>query len=169
MNQPVDIAKLVGAASAPVALIIASSIFLSNLTAKYTAMFTTARQLTSEFREKEEHDTRAESLRVQLGLYHRRLRLIMRATFWLTATIYAFIGTVLFTSVSMALPGRMEWPLVTGIMMLVGLLLLTYSVGLEAWENHLGKGALDTEMSEFPDVHRNESASGEPVLNQARS
>src|SRR5436305_1808860 len=100
MSQPVDLAKLVGAASAPVALIIATSIFLSNLTARYTAMFTAARQLSSEFREKEGHDVRAESLRVQLGLYRRRLRLIMSATFWLAATIWCFIGTVLFTSVS---------------------------------------------------------------------
>jgi hypothetical protein len=170
MNQPLDVAKLVGAASAPVALIIATSIFLSNLTARYTAMFTAARELTSEFREKEEHDTRAESLRVQLGLYHRRLRLIIRATFWLTVTIFSFIGTVLFTSVSVALPGNDVWPILTGLLMLAGLLLLAYCVGLESWENHLGKGALDTEMSEFPEVTRNEGGSpGQAIVNQARS
>ena len=45
-------------------------------------------------------DKRAESLRIQLGLYHRRLRLIIRATFWLMMAIFAFIGTVLTTSVS---------------------------------------------------------------------
>lgn len=170
MSQPLDVSKLVGAASAPVALIIATSIFLSNLTARFTAMVTTARQLASEFREKKERDTRAESLRVQLGLYHRRLRLIMRATFWLTMTICCFIGTVLFTSVSVAFKNSPVWPVVTGALMLAGLALLVYCVGLETFENHLAKDALGKEMSEFPEVQPNEGGGpGDAVLNEARS
>jgi hypothetical protein len=169
MSQPVDVAKLVGAASAPVALIIATSIFLSNLTARYTAMATTARQLTSEFREKEEHDERAESLRIQLGLYRRRLALIIKATFWLMLAILSFIGTVLFTSLSVVLPNNPAWPIITGSMMLAGLLILVYCVAVEGWENHLAKGALSTEMSEFPEVQRNEGGSpGQAILNEAR-
>ena len=173
MSQSFDIAKLVGAASAPVALIIATSIFLSNLTARFTAMFTAARQLTGEFRQdkdKHEPDKRSESLRVQLGLYHRRLRLIMKATFWLTMTIFAFIGTVLFTGISMALPDNPVWAIITAVLMVGGLLLLAACVGIEAWENHLGKNALDTEMAEFPSVQRSEGGSpGNAVLNQAHS
>jgi len=153
-----------------VALIIATSIFLSNLTARYTGMFTAARQLSSEFRQKEEHDKRAESLRVQLGLYHKRLRLIMRATFWLAVTIFCFIGTVLFTSISVAFPDFSAWPVITGGLMLAGLLILAYCVGLETWENHLAKQALGTEMAEFPEVRRNEGDSAaQAFMNEAHS
>ena len=142
MSQPIDISKFVGAASAPVALIIATSIFVSNLTGRFTAMDAIARQLSTEYREKKEKDKddRSESLRIQLGLYHRRLRLLISGTFWLIFAIVTFIGTVFFTSVGVVFPDNPIWPFVTGGTMIAGLLLLGYAVGLEAFENHLARG-----------------------------
>ena len=171
MSQPLDIAKFVGAASAPVALIIATSIFVSNLTGRFTAMDTVARQMATEYREKKEkeRDARSESLRVQIGLYHRRLQVLIRGTFWLTVAIWSFIGTVFFTSVSVVLPGQPVWPIVTGVTMLGGLVLLAYAVALEAWENHMAKDAMKTEMSEFPEVDLNESGKQSKILQEAHT
>ena len=56
MNPNLDVAKFVGAASAPVALIIATAIFLSNLSTKWWAMSGMFRQLSGEYRQMEQRD-----------------------------------------------------------------------------------------------------------------
>ncbi len=154
MAQPVDLAKLVGAASAPVALIISTCIFVSNLTARFSGMFTSMREMTKEYRqmEEEEENDRSASLKEQIRLYRKRLRLVMRANFWLMVTIWCFIGTVAFTSVSVILPNTPLWPIITGVSMFAGLFLFAYCVVLSAQENHLAKKALFTEVSEFPEI-----------------
>src|SRR3954452_20931765 len=88
-NQPMDpskldLAKFVGAASAPVALIISTSIFLSNLTAKYVPMVSQLRSLTEEWRNDPEHEDRVASLDEQIGIYETRIRWVLRAVHSLT-------------------------------------------------------------------------------------
>src|SRR3954452_21966484 len=109
-NQPMDpskldLAKFVGAASAPVALIISTSIFLSNLTAKYIPAFSRLRSMTEEMRNDPEHPDRVESLHEQIELYRLRIKWLLRAVFYLTLAIVCFINTVAFTSISMFFPG----------------------------------------------------------------
>jgi len=73
----IDVAKLVGAASAPVALIIASSIFLSNLRAKYALLSGAFREVSHELREKEDKDSlRGKSVNEQVKLYSGRLQIL---------------------------------------------------------------------------------------------
>jgi len=50
MDPDFDISKFVGAASAPVALVIATAVFLSNLTTRWWAISGIFRQLTGEYR-----------------------------------------------------------------------------------------------------------------------
>src|SRR4051794_7062775 len=129
MHGQIDVAKLVGAASAPVALIIATSIFLSNLGAKYAMMAGSFRQVSNEFRNIEDKKgLRAQSLQHQIGLFSHRLHLLMKATFWLTVSIIGFIATVLFTSVSVLLPNITIWPWITVAFSFAGIFLLAYSV-----------------------------------------
>jgi hypothetical protein len=153
MAAQIDVAKLVGAASAPVALIIATSIFLSNLGAKYAMLGGNFREVSNEYRKAEDKGgLRAHSLQQQISLYSRRLRLLMKATFWLAISILCFIATVLFTSISVLMPSLSFWPWVTAVFSIVGMLILAGSVGLEMAENHCAKEGLVLETAEFPDV-----------------
>jgi hypothetical protein len=142
----VDLAKFVGAASAPVALIISASIFLSNLTAKYVPMFSQLRTLTEETRSDPEHPDRAASLQEQIGIYEIRIRWILHAVQSLTLSIISFISTVAFTSISMFFPDQPIYIGVTIMSMFAGLILLAVAVIIEMWENHLAKGMLGSEL-----------------------
>jgi Na+/melibiose symporter-like transporter len=148
MDPKIDLAKLVGAASAPVALIISTSIFLSNLTTKHLAMCTTIRELLKEIREKPDDENREHSLQGQSELYRRRLRWLMRATFWLTVSIICFIVTVLLTAAGVVFPDTTWLTITTAFAMFGGLALLAAAVVMEAWENHMGKKTLELETNE---------------------
>jgi hypothetical protein len=142
-----DISRFVGAASAPVALIIATSIFLSNLTTKWWAMTGVYRALSGEYRGSHEHaDSRSVNVRTQLECYSRRLALLMRATLLLTLAILAFILTVIFTGINMIFPKNPPLEYLTVAMSFCGLLLLATSVVAELVENEIGKriGPLET-------------------------
>jgi hypothetical protein len=152
---PLDIAKLVGAASAPVALIIATSIFLSNLGAKYALLTGMFRELSNEFRKMDERDRgsrRAKSVHEALEMHAHRLRVLMRATFWLAVAIVLFIFTVVFTGIGVIFPHSAACQIVTAAFSFSGLLILAASVGFEIWENYQAKRALILETSEFPDI-----------------
>ena len=149
----IDVAKLVGAASAPVALIIATSIFLSNLSGKYGMMSGIFREVSNEYRKNvDKNSLRAESLENQMSHYARRLRLLQKATFWLAISIQCFIATVLFTSASVLMPKLMIWPWVTVSFSFAGILTLGGSVVIEMLENHCAKEDLVLETAEFPNV-----------------
>lgn len=140
MNPQLDVGKLVGAASAPVALIIAASIFLSNLGAKYVLLAGLFREASKEYRELEEGaDVRREGLERQLALYAQRLRHLMRATSALGVSIQCFILTVLFTSVGVLFPTAKIWLWITGFFSFAGMLILAGSVVIEMIENHSAK------------------------------
>jgi hypothetical protein len=155
MDVRFDLAKLVGSASAPVALIIATSIFLSNLTTKYDAMFAAARALFVEYRDDNHGHTRRRLLSTQLQLYGRRLRLLMAATETLTLSIVSFIGTVALTSISILVPTSLAWKVATAISLGAGLLLLGTAVLFEFVENRLARFALRADFDEFPELRQN--------------
>jgi multidrug efflux pump subunit AcrB len=141
-----DLAKFVGAASAPVALIISTSIFLSNLTAKYVPAFSRLRTMTEELREDPEHPDRLHSLHEQIDVYKIRVKWLLRASFYLMLAIICFINTVAFTSVSMFYPEQSIYVIVTIGSMFGGLALLGLAVVIEMWENRLAKDALRSEL-----------------------
>ena len=141
-----DLAKFVGAASAPVALIISTSIFLSNLTAKYVPMVGRLRTLTGEVRTEPDHEDRVTSLHEQIDISEVRIRWVLRAVQFLTLSILCFINTVAFTSISMFFPEQPIFIGVTIASMFAGLALLAVAVIMEMWENHLTTGMLESEL-----------------------
>jgi polyferredoxin len=146
-----DVAKFVGAASAPVALIIATSIFLSNLTTKWWSMTGAFRSLTGEYRGAEIDGHRKDSVKRQLKLYDRRLRLLMRATLLLTLAIISFIFTVLFTGITTLFPNSAVLQVLTVGLSFAGLAFLASSVLAELIENSLGKQVLELEQIDEAD------------------
>lgn len=153
MTPQLDVGKLVGAASAPVALIIASCIFLGNLGGKYAMMLGTFRALSGEYRDTKERDSiRCRSLAKQLTLQSSRLRSMIRATLWLTISIELFILTVVFTSIGVIFPNVHTFTWITGSLSFAGLLMLSGAVVMEMIENHQSKQELVLETAEFPGV-----------------
>jgi hypothetical protein len=150
-----DLAKLVGAASAPVALIISTSIFLSNLTAKYVPSFDRLRAMSEEIRGKPDDPSRVRSLHEQIKLYNVRIGWLLRAVFILGAAILLFVSTVAFTSLSIVFPKQAVWTIATVCSMFAGLALLSLAVVIEMWENQIAKHALRSELGEgTPALHR---------------
>lgn len=153
MQMPIDIPKLVGAASAPVALIIATSIILGNLGGKYAMLAGTFRQLSDEYRKSEDKASlRARSLTEQMKLYSQQMRMLMHATLWLAISILCFIATVVCTSISVLLPRAHSWMILTVFFSFAGMLILAASVVVEILENHRAKEALVLETADFPTI-----------------
>jgi hypothetical protein len=130
-----DLAKVVGAASAPVALIIAACIFLGNLTGKYGAMLALSRPLLGEYHGHPHDDPQHFVIRDQLRSYASRLRTLSQATFWLTNAILLFIATVALTGLSVILCDQPAWTMATAASMFFGLLLFSIAVALDLVEN----------------------------------
>jgi hypothetical protein len=167
MDPKFDIAKLVGAASAPVALIIAASIFQSNLGAKYSMIATLFRQVSGELRTAEDKESlHTRSMHEQLSVYARRLTVLMNATFWLALAILCFILTVVFTGLSLLFPQFSLFPVITALFSFAGALILALGVVLEMLENHMARRALVLETAEFPGVLPGEQESQKDQLRQ---
>ncbi len=148
-----DVGKLVGAASAPVALIISASICLGNLGAKYGMLAGIFRQCTQEYRTLEDREgIRARSLEHQIEHYSSRLRLLMRGSLWLTLAIHSFIVTVVCTSLGVLFSNTPTWTWITTFFSFAGLMLLAGFGVIQMVENSRSKHALMLETAEFPDV-----------------
>lgn len=147
MDPKLDLAKVVGAASAPVALIIASCIYLGNMTQKYNTLFQKIRDLSEELRKKPDDEERVKSIHEQLHLYERRIDGTMSCTFWLNMAIICFVLTVLFTGLAALLPGNGVVMVTTMLVMVAGILIFTSAVVVEVWSNRLAKPTLKTELT----------------------
>lgn len=157
MGPQLDVGKLVGAASAPVALIIATCIFLGNLGGKYSMLVNMFREATREYRQLEEAAAeRRQSLEHQIELYAGQLRHLIRATFALGVALQCFILTVMCTSLSVIFSGARIWLWVTGFFSFAGMLIFSASIVTEMVENHHARRALLLEIAGFPiatDLH----------------
>jgi len=151
MSFDVDLAQLVGAASAPVALIIATSIFLGNLGGKYAALFNRTHAQLAEYRGLAPDDSRRQLLSTQLHKRGQRLRTLIRASFWLGIADLLFIVTVLQTGLSVVFPASVTIKALTAAAMLSGLLCFAFAVALEIGENHQSSVALMGDFAEFPE------------------
>lgn len=149
----IDVPKLVGAASAPVALIIATAIFLGNLGGKYAMIAGTFRQISDEYRKSEDKNSlRSRSLIAQLSLYSGQMRMLILATFWLAISILCFIATVVSTSISVLMPNTLAWTILTVVFSFAGMLILAASVVMEIVENSRAKKLLILETAEFSNI-----------------
>ncbi len=146
MDPKMDLAKLVGAASAPVALIISACIYLGNLTQKYQSLFEKIRELSSEARQNPE-GKRHDSVHEQLHMYEQRIVGAMRCTFLMNLAIILFVLTVLFTGVSMLMPGNVPMMITTAGVMALGLCLMVLAIVIELYSNRLARPTLDTELT----------------------
>jgi hypothetical protein len=136
MDPHFDLAKFVGAASAPVALIIATSIIVSNLGGRYAVLAGFFRGATAELRDAGGREApRAPEIVKELSLLKRRLRLLILATTWLLSSIVMFTATVIFTGVAMLLPKIGIFTVMVVVFSFAGATMLVVAVIIGIMEN----------------------------------
>ncbi len=146
ISQASSLAGLLGTVIAPVGLISTTAILLSGYTSKYSSMSDQMRRMTAEYRAAATSHDRRQSLKRQLGLYHRRLTAMWAASALLSVSLLCFVGTVL----SVILSARETRLSVLGIVpLLVGLSLVAVAVGLELYEIGLARLTAAGELADI--------------------
>lgn len=143
-----DLGKLVGAATAPVNLIIAATIAISFLIAKQGALFAKFLLILEQYKKQPEDRVTSDKLYHQLGIYAKRLRLINWACRALGITIVVFIGTVILTSLGVTFPDLAWVKIGTGITLFGGLLSMFIGFVLELADGGMEGRSIDLEMKE---------------------
>ncbi len=146
MATQFDLFKFVGAASAPVALVIANGIYLGNLSGKYTALMDQLRGLTGEFRGQPDNGDRSDGVRQQIEQYQRRVSALVWAISCLHLSAVAFVGVVFLTGISMILPGQV-FISATIVTMFCGLGLFAVAMLFGLAENWQARHALHAEVT----------------------
>jgi hypothetical protein len=145
----IDLGKVVGTATATVALIIASSIFLQNLSTKYLALMGRLGQLTEEVRKSRPGGVRGASLRELIGTTEQQCQLVRVGSMYLEWAVLTFVITVVSASLSTAFPAVGAAKLIGGCSLVVGLVLLSISVVYEMRENWLSKALFRSEIADL--------------------
>ncbi|GAC1636876.1 MAG: hypothetical protein NVS4B8_00960 [Herpetosiphon sp.] len=148
--MPSNLLSLISAAVTPIVLVTATSILLSNHTAKYNAISLQMRLLSAEYRAAGTPDVRRTSLHRQLILFQRRIRALGVASTCLYLALLCFLGTELAVIfVSGARVARLD--VAGAITLVIGLLLMVLTVLLELQEVRLAR---HTGKEELRDVVR---------------
>ena len=146
VTQAASLTSLIGTVVAPVGLISTTAILLSGYTGKYSSMSDQMRRMTAEFRAAGTHAARRESLKRQLGLYHRRITAMWAASALLSAALLFFVGTVL----SVILSARATHLGAVGLAaLLIGLVLVACAVILELYEIGLARLTVAGELADI--------------------
>jgi|GEM_PF-2574421 len=142
---------LLSSAGATIGIIIAGTIFLQFLSSKYVELSGRLRELTGEYRAKQDREPRHAPLRAQIQIYHRRLVLLNRASWISAVALLCFLAAVLAGGLSMAYPPVRAIKTVGSVGLLVGLLLIGAAVLLELIESVLARHEIADEIADLDD------------------
>lgn len=146
VTQAASLTSLIGTVVAPVGLISTTAILLSGYTGKYTSMSDQMRHMTAEYRVSATSHIRRESLKRQLGLYHRRITAMWGASALLSAALLFFVATVLTVIVSVR---ATHLGIVGLITLMIGLVLVACAIGLELYEIGLARLTAAGELADI--------------------
>ncbi len=164
MHLPeIDLPKVANVAGSAMALIIATAIFLSWVSARYVPVFERLRSLTGELRGTKDQTRRRDGVREQINDYRRRLRLMNRATGLLCWVLVLAVLTLIIASTTVAFPPKEE---LTGgqgaavkalaaagaATMLAAFVLDVIAVGLMMWENRIDRQSIESEVGDIDEV-----------------
>ncbi|GBG12576.1 LysR family transcriptional regulator [Novimethylophilus kurashikiensis] len=136
----------------PAAIVFASWIFMTFLQQRYIAAFDRFRSLIASYRDQKLSDDRRKNLKQQIFMYKERCNLMKTATniglfaamFLLLALICAALDTMF--------PGMPIFKHILSFSALIGLGLVMVAAGYVVRENNLLQGALNSEISDIPDL-----------------
>lgn len=147
----IDLPKLAGAAGSLVALIIATAILASWLSAKYIPAFDRYRALTEEFR-KGPGDRRRSSLHDQIKVYQARLRLLSWAVECLCGVLVVAVITIADSTLALLFPKDAIINVIGVVSLFLGLLLVVAAIVFEIAENRLDRRAIESEIGDLDDI-----------------
>jgi hypothetical protein len=148
--EKMDIGKMVGAATAPVNLIIAAAIAISFLVGKQAALAAKFEAISQKFGEEPDQK---QKLQEQLDIYIRRLKLTNWAARTLAGTVMIFIVTVLATLFAVVFPDVGWIKAAIGVTMILGLLLMFIGFILELFDGAMAARTVGLEMK-YQDIAR---------------
>jgi hypothetical protein len=147
--RDLDVGKIVGAATAPVNLIIAAAIAISFLLGKQAELSTKVEMRIRQIAE-DPGKPRLEHTDQQIRMYIRRWRVLNRSAQSLAITVMFFIITVIATLFGVVFPDESWLKLVIGCSMVIGLLLMLAGFAFEFYDGMMESKSIDRQMR---DVH----------------
>jgi len=102
IDQIGDPLKVVATAVTPVVMVSATAILVSGVNTRYISISDRVRSIAREYREASTSAARRSSIRLQMVVFHRRLRLVSWAARVLYAAVGCFIAVALLISVSLS-------------------------------------------------------------------
>ncbi len=142
---------LLSAAGATIGVIIAGTIFLQFLSAKYMELGGRYRELASEYRGKREDEARHGPLQAEIRLYRRRLRLMHRASVLAAVAELCFLLAVLSGGLSMLYPPQRIFKFTGTVGLFLGLGVMGGAVALEIIEIVLARDEVGHESADLDD------------------
>lgn len=142
---------LLSSAGATIGIIIAGTIFLQFLSAKYQELAGRYRALTREYRTGGVGDTRHGLLQSQIRAYRRRLRLINRASWLAAIALLCFILAVLAGGFSVMYPPIRYFKWIGTAGLICGLTLIGAALFLEISESVLAEHDHAEEVGDLDD------------------
>lgn len=140
---------LLSSAGATIGVIIGGVIFLQFLSSKYVELANRYRDLTKDYRDGRGGNERHGPLRYLIQVYHRRLWLLVRASWLAGAALLGFIIAVLAGGLSVAFPAVVTFKAVGSIGLLLGLLLIGAGMTVELWESVLARHEIGSEVADL--------------------
>jgi hypothetical protein len=148
---------MLGAAGATIGVIIAGVIFLQFLSSKYTELAGRYREFTEEYRKGEAGEGRHNRLQSQIRLYHRRLRLLLRASWLAGIAVMLLITSIFAGGVSRILPEAVPIKWLGAGALFVGLALVAVGVLLELIESIDTRHEIGEEVGDLDDPAKSQS------------
>jgi amino acid transporter len=142
---------LLSSAGSTIGIIIASTLFLQFLSAKYGEVGGRYRALTSEYRGRQPVESRHGLLQPQIRTHRRRLRLIIWASWLAAVALLCFILSILAGGFSMAFPDTRAFLWSGTTTLLLGLVLIAIAVFLELVESVQAPQELAEEAGDLDD------------------
>jgi hypothetical protein len=145
IDQIADPLQVVATAVTPVVMVSATAILAAGVNTRYISISDRVRALAREYRETGTSADRRSSIRLQMVIFHRRLRLVSWAARVLYAAAGCFIAVALLISISLS---RQTPAGATLLMFLFGLSLTAIAIILQLLELQQSNRTIDIESAD---------------------
>ncbi len=142
---------LLSSAGATIGVIIAGTIFLQFMSAKYMDLAGRYRTLTGEYRQGNSAEGRHGMLQAQIRAFRSRLHLMNNASWIAGVSLLCFLVAVLVGGLSMVYPPVRALKAVGSIGLFIGLVLMAAAVVLQITESVLARHEIGEEAGDLDD------------------
>ena len=145
IDQIADPLQVVATAVTPVVMVSATAILASGVNTRYISISDRVRAIAREYRETSTSADRRSSIRLQMVIFHRRLRLVSWAARVLYTAVGCFIAVALLISISFS---RQTPAGATLLVFIFGLVLTAIAIILQLLELQQSNRTIDIESAD---------------------